>query len=127
MRLKVGRLGRVVKRDLPIEFGREQLTSYGGLELLRRYFHLIGLNHRIRRGFREHQLRGDYSCTHLVLLVIALLVVGARRLQHLRYVAGDPLFARLCGLARIPSNRTVVNWLKQFTQASAGRTDADQQ
>lgn len=120
MRLKVGRLGRVVKRDLPIEFGGEQLTSYGGLELLRRYFHLIGLNHRIRRGFRAHQLRGDYSCTHLVLLVIALLVVGARRLQHLRYVAGDPLFARLCGLARIPSNRTVVNWLKQFTQASLG-------
>jgi DDE family transposase len=35
-------------------------------------------------------------------------------------VAGDPLFARLCGLARIPSNRTVVNWLKQFTQASLG-------
>ena len=41
MRLKVGRLRRLVKRDLPIEFGREQLTSYGGLELLRRYFQLI--------------------------------------------------------------------------------------
>jgi hypothetical protein len=33
-------------------------------------------------------------------------------------MAQDPLFARLCGLARIPTNRTVVNWLKQFTQAS---------
>jgi hypothetical protein len=33
MRLKVGRLGRPVEWDLPIEFGREQLTSYGGLEL----------------------------------------------------------------------------------------------
>src|SRR5467141_3107582 len=118
MRLKVGRLRRWVKRDLPIEFGREQLTSYGGLELLRRYFQLIGLTQRLRRGFREHQLGGDYGCAHLVLLVIALLVVGARRLQHLRYVAADALFARLCGLARIPSDRTVVNWLKQFTQAS---------
>src|SRR5216683_1871522 len=118
MRLKVGRLRRLVKRDLPIEFGREQLTSYGGLELLRRYFQLIGLTQRLRRGFREHQLGGDYGCAHLVLLVIALLVVGARRLQHLRYVAADALFARLCGLARIPSDRTVVNWLKQFTQAS---------
>jgi len=28
------------------------------------------------------------------------------------------LFARFCGLARIPSDRTVVNWLKQFTQCS---------
>src|SRR6267143_5043746 len=118
MRLKVGRLRRLVKRDLPIEFGREQLTSYGGLELLRRYFQLIGLTQRLRRGFREHQLGGDYGCAHLVLLVIALLVVGARRLQHLRYVAADALFARFCGLARIPSDRTVVNWLKQFTQAS---------
>ena len=63
-------------------------------------------------------LGGDYGCTHLVLLVIGLLVVGARRLQHLRYLTNDSLFARFCGLARIPSDRTVVNWLKQFTQTS---------
>ena len=28
-----------------------------GLELLRQYFEIIGLNHRIRRGFREHKPR----------------------------------------------------------------------
>ena len=39
---------------------------------------------------------------HLVVLVVGLLVVGARRLKQLRYVEHDPLFARLCGLARIP-------------------------
>ena len=50
MRLRVAGLGRVVKRDFRIEFGREQLTSYGGLELLRRYFQSIGLNRRIRQG-----------------------------------------------------------------------------
>src|SRR5260370_29150476 len=44
--------------------------------------------------------------------------MGGRRSQHLRSVAADALFARLCGLARTPSGRTVVNWLKQFTQAS---------
>ena len=118
MRLKITGLGRVVKRDLGIEFGREQLTSYGGLELVRRYFQSIGLNRRIRQGFREHNLGGDYGCVHLVVLVVGLLVVGARRLKQLRYVAHDPLFARLCGLARIPADRTVVKWLKEFTQAS---------
>jgi hypothetical protein len=102
------------KRELPIQFGHEQLTSYGGLELLRRYFQLIGLNARIRRALGKHA-GGDYGATHLVLLVIGLLVVGARRLQHLRYLANDSLFARFCGLSRIPSDRTVVNWLKQFT------------
>ena len=84
MRLKVAGLGRVVKRDLGIEFGREQLTSYGGLELVRRYFQSIGLNRRLRHGFREHHLGGDYGCVHLVVLVVGLLVVGARRLKQLR-------------------------------------------
>ena len=117
MRLKVRRLWRAIKRELPIQFGHEQLTSYGGLELVRRYFQLIGLNARIRRALGKHA-GGDYGGSHLVLLVIGLLVVGARRLQHLRYLANDSLFARFCGLSRIPSDRTVVNWLKQFTQTS---------
>ena len=50
MRLKVAGLRRVVKRDFGIEFGGEQLTSYGGLELVRRYFQSIGLNHHIATG-----------------------------------------------------------------------------
>src|SRR6202162_2807537 len=119
MRLKVRRLWRAIKRELPIQFGHEQLTSYGGLELVRRYFHLIGLNARIRCALGKHA-GGDYGCTHLVLLVVGLVVVGARRLQHLRYLANDSLFGRFCGLARIPSDRTVVNWFKQFTQTSLG-------
>jgi hypothetical protein len=116
MRLTVARLRRVVKADLPIEFVPQHLTSYGGLELLRRYFRLLGLHRRIRQVFAGHGLGGDYGAGRLVLLVTALFVVGARRLEHLRYVADDPLVARLCGLARIPTDRTVANWLKQFTQ-----------
>ena len=118
MRFKILRLRRVVKRDLPIEFTGERLTSYAGLELVRRYFRVIGLHRRIRCAFRAHDLGGDYGCVHLVILVVGLLLVGARRLKQLRYVESDPLFARLCGLARIPRDRTVVNWLKQFTQSS---------
>jgi hypothetical protein len=118
MRLTVARLRRVSRRDFSIQFGREQLSSYGGLELLRRFFALIGLKTRIQRALATQQLGGDYGASHLVLLVIGLLIVGARRLSHLRYVANDPLFARLCGLSRIPTDRTVVNWLKQFTQTS---------
>jgi Transposase DDE domain group 1 len=118
MRLTVARLRRVIKRDFSIQFGREQLFSYGGLELLRRFFALIGLQARIQCALAAPQLGGAYGASHLVLLMLGLLVVGARRLRQLRYVANDPLFARLCGLSRIPTDRTVVNWLKQFTQTS---------
>ena len=118
MRLKVTRLRRVIKRDLRIEFSGEQLTSYGGLELLRRFFQRLKLDARIRGCLRECRVGGDYGSASLVVLIIGLLTVGARRLGQLRYLADDVLLARLCGLARLPSDRTVVNWLKQFTRHS---------
>jgi hypothetical protein len=37
MRLSVGTLRQVVKQDSPITFVPQKLTSYGGLEFVRRY------------------------------------------------------------------------------------------
>jgi hypothetical protein len=59
MRLTVAGLRRVVKADLPIEFVPQQLTSCGGLELLRRYFCLFGLHRRIRQAFNGYRIGGD--------------------------------------------------------------------
>jgi Transposase DDE domain group 1 len=118
VRLRIASLRRPVKGDLRIEFVQQDLTSYGGLELLRRYFRLLDLHRHIRQAFSAYGLGGDYGGVRLVLLLLALWVVGGRRIEHLRYLAHDPLVARLCGLARIPADRTVVAWLKQFTQAA---------
>jgi Transposase DDE domain group 1 len=116
MRLNVASLRRRVKGKLHIEFGRQELTSYSGLELLRRYL----LSHELPRRLRAActGTGGDYGGGRLALLILALFYVGARRLEHLRYLGGDPLIARFCGLARMPTARTVGNWLRQFTQVT---------
>ena len=116
MRLRVRSLRRVVKGDLPIEFVRQELTSYGGLELVRRYLHRLDVMARLRRAVAA--VPSDYGGARLALVVVALFYVGARRLEHLRYLTGDPLIARFCGVARLPTAHTVSNWLKQFTQAT---------
>jgi hypothetical protein len=116
MRLKVRSLRQPVKGDLPIEFVPQRLTSYGGLELVRRYVRNLAIVARLRTALAA--IPSDYGSARLALLVMALFYVGARRLEHLQYLVGDPLVARFCGLARLPSSRTVSNWLKQFTQAT---------
>ena len=114
MRLSVGTLRQVVKRDLPIAFVPQQLTSYGGLELLRRYVRRLELPRRLHAACAA--LGADYSGARLALLLLALPYVGARRLEHLQYLVGDPLVRRFAGLARVPTARTVSHWLRRFTQ-----------
>ena len=116
MRLKVRSLRRAVKGDLPIEFVPQHLTSYGGLELFGRYFRTRAILARLRGALAA--LPSDYGSARLALLVMGLFYVGARRLEHVQYLVGDPLMARFCSLARLPTARTVRNWLKQFTQTA---------
>jgi hypothetical protein len=118
MRLTVDSLRRDFNRDLPIEFSAEKLTSYAGLEVLARFLRRIEFARRVREAFAPHRFGGDYGARRMALVVIGLLIVGGRRLEHLQYVASDQAFQRFCGLARIPAARTVRRWLKSFTRHS---------
>src|SRR3989441_4770499 len=108
MRLSVASLRRMIKGNLHVEFVRQDLTSYSGLELLRRYLRQLDLPRRLHAACAA--TGGDYGGGRLALLILSLFYVGARRLEHLRYVAGDPLIARFCGFARLPTARTPRNW-----------------
>src|SRR2546428_8396000 len=113
MRLSVGTLGQVVKQDLPIEFVPQQLTSFGGLELLQRYLRRLELPRRLRAACTA--LGGDYSGSRTALLLMALLFVGARPLEHPPHLVGDPPLRGFSGLAALPTARTASNWPRPLT------------
>jgi hypothetical protein len=48
-------------------------------------------------------LGGDCGTTRPMMVAIGLLLVGGQRLEHLNYIARDPISGRFCGLARIPT------------------------
>ena len=73
------------------------------------------LSRRVGKACRGKGIRSDYGSVRLVLVLVGILLVGARRLEHLQYVCDDPMLLRFCGLRRLPSRPTIVNWLKQFT------------
>lgn len=114
MRLRKGEIVGRVNADLELEFDKECLTSFAGLELLIRYFRKIGLNELIRRHLVVDLPGGDFGTVALCRVVLGLVIVGAQRVGHVAFLEGDPLFERFCGLKRLPSDRTVSRWLKSF-------------
>ena len=127
-----------IKGDLRIEFGDEKLTSFAGLELVRRFVRALGFASELRRSAQKLGLGGDVSLAQLVLTIVGMLLAGAKRLHHVAFLADDPVFLRFAGLARAPSERSLSRTLKKLTfrtwpeldrlatiVARAGLTDVD--
>lgn len=102
-----------VNGQLTFRYERAGLTSYAGLEFVRRWLRRDGFLALLRR-----ELAGlppsDYGVLGLALVVLALILSGGRRLRHLRSLDGDPLVLRFCGLRHLPTARTVGRWLAAF-------------
>jgi Transposase DDE domain group 1 len=106
------------KSFFKIEFASQDITAFGGLELIRRYFRLIHLGRSVRSVFAQYDVGGDYRAIDMILVIVVLMLVGGRRLDHLNYLCEDPLVKRFCGLLRLPRERSVARWLKRFTHKS---------
>jgi len=114
MRWRRADLRQRVNGNLELRFERDGLTSYAGLELVRRYFRTLGISALLRRELSAALPRSDFGVAAMVLVVLALIISGGRRLRHLLFVTEDPVVLRLCGLKRMPTPRTVGRWLGEF-------------
>ena len=81
---------------------------------MRRWLRRDGLLALLRRELATALPATDYGVLGLVLVVLALLLSGGRRLRHLRYLEHDPVVLRFCGLRQLPTARTVGRWLAAF-------------
>ena len=114
MRRPKAELRARVNRQLIFRYERTGLTSYAGLELVRRWLRRDGWLRLLRGELATALPPTDYGVVGLVLVVLALLLSGGRRVRHLRYLDGDPIVRRFCGLRQLPTARTVGRWLGAF-------------
>ena len=103
---------------LPVQFVRQDMTSFAGLTLIHHYLRIYGIHRRLCQAMKPYGFKGDYHIGHILFMLLILLLIGAERIQHMEYVHNDPLFRRLIRLTRIPHRTLVSRSLKQFTSDS---------
>jgi hypothetical protein len=104
-----------IKGDVHIEFGSEKLTSFAGLELIRRFLKRTRFFAELRLASMRANVGGDLSFVKVVLLVVGMLLTGAKRLRHLEFMRDDPLFLRFVGLSRAPTDRSLGRALERMS------------
>ena len=114
VRLRKADLRQRINGKLAVRYDATGLSSFAGLELIRQYLSQLELTEAIRRHARRALPGSDFGRVAMVLLVLALLITGGRRVRHVSYLETDPLVKRFCGLAQIPAARTVGRWLGAF-------------
>ncbi len=113
VRLRKADLRRRINGCLTLRYEARGLTSFSGLELVGRFIRQLGLRGNLRR-VGSALPRSDFGGEQLSVLVLAMLIAGARRVRHVGYLRGDPLVERLCGMGRLPSWHTLGRWLRGF-------------
>ena len=114
MRLRRAFLQQRVNGELQFRYDAPGLTSFAGLELVRSFFCRIGLRRQINDGLGRRLPPSDFGVARMVLLVLALIITGGRRLRHVKYLHADPIVGRFCGLAQLPTDRSLGRWLSNF-------------
>ena len=113
VRLRKADLKRRINGRLALHYEARGLMSFSGLDLVGRFIRQLDLLGSLRRV--GHALpRGDFGGERLSLLVLAMLIAGARRVRHVGYWGGDPLVERLCGVGRLPTLHTLGRWPRGF-------------
>ncbi len=107
--MRIGKRGfqARIKGNLHIEFGDEKLTSFAGLELVRRFLRGLDFFAELRRSEKKLAVGGDFSFTKVILTVVAMLLTGAKRLHHVEFLRDDPIFLRFAGLSKAPTERSL--------------------
>jgi hypothetical protein len=103
---------------LEIRFEPQNLTSYSGLILFQHFFSLIDIKERLWGCFRHLKVSPIYSHHVILMLLVAHLIIGHRRLRDVDYYRDDEMVRRLPGLKRLPDVSTISRSLASADEIS---------
>ena len=98
------------------------VTPFGGLSVLIEFFARIGLVEQLEnRQFYQPESPNHYDPGQILVGFMLSVIAGAQRFAHANQLRADRALQALLGLKRFPSDDTILNYFRRFTQAEIER------
>ena len=97
-----------------VAFTGDHLTRYGGVFLLHRFFHRLGLRQRFHDGVRFPQRNNSYTIPEMLLALVYPIILGLGRLETTRLLGRNGAFQTLTGLPAYPNPSALRRFLHRF-------------
>jgi hypothetical protein len=98
----------------PYDFSAKNLTPYGGLLPIATMLEKIGFENLITESMAVTRTTKVMSLYQFILAIVLGLYVGFARLNQLKYIARDPLFAGILKIAHLPPQCTLWRFLNSL-------------
>lgn len=98
------------------------VTPFGGLSVLIEFFSRIGLVKELQqRRLYQPQSPNHYDPGQILVGFMLSVIVGAQRFAHANQLRADRALQALLGMRRFPSDDTILNYFRRFSQAEIER------
>ena len=98
------------------------VTPFGGLSVLIELFGRIGLVEQLQsREFYQPESPNHYKPGQILVGFMLSVIAGARRFAHANQLRADRALQAMLGLKRFPSDDTILNYFRRFSQAEIER------
>jgi hypothetical protein len=98
------------------------VTPFGGLSVLIEFLARIGLVEQLEnRQFYQPASPNHYDPGQILVGFLFSVIAGAQRFAHANQLRADRALHALLGMKRFPSDDTILNYFRRFTQAEIER------
>lgn len=98
------------------------VTPFGGLSVLIEFFGRVGLVEQLQdRRLYQPKSPNHYDPGQILLGFMLSVIAGARRFAHANQLRADRALHALLGMKRFPSDDTILNYFRRFSQAEIER------
>lgn len=103
-------------KKLAISFSGRNLTHFGGLWLVQRFFRQLNLRHRLQRAVPFIQRNNHYRASEMFLALIYPIILGMGRLESTQLLRHNGTFQYLTGLSAYPNPTALRRFLTRIPE-----------